>query len=210
MVTVRICEIFSSLNGEGKYTGHPTTFIRLSGCPFNCSYCDTLYAKNSGKKMSIDKIMTEVNKLGNKYVCITGGEPLVQNDTMSLVYELLSFSYIVSIETSGLVEIEEDGYARTFNYTMDIKCPSSGVSDSNVYANLSRLKSYDEVKFVIVDSQDLEFAKTVLKKYPTKAQVIYSPVNNNLDVAKMITESLINKGIQGKLGLQLHKILNIK
>ena len=138
MVTVRICEIFSSLNGEGKYTGHPTTFIRLSGCPFNCSYCDTLYAKNSGKKMSIDKIMTEVNKLGNKYVCITGGEPLVQNDTMSLVYELLSFSYIVSIETNGLVEIEEDGYARTFNYTMDIKCPSSRVSDSNDYANLSR------------------------------------------------------------------------
>lgn len=210
MGIVRICEIFSSLNGEGKYTGHPTTFIRLSGCPFSCSYCDTLYAKTIGKKMSIDKIMTEVNKLGNKYVCITGGEPLAQNDTMSLVYELLSFSYIVSIETSGLIEIEEDGYARTFNYTMDIKCPSSGVSDNNVYTNLSRLKSYDEVKFVIADSQDLEFAKTTLKKHPTKAQVIYSPVNNNLDVAKMITESLINKDIQGKLGLQLHKILDIK
>lgn len=210
MVTVRICEIFSSLNGEGKYVGHPTTFIRLSGCPFNCSYCDTLYAKSGGKKMSIDNIMAKVNKLGNKYVCITGGEPLAQNDTLSLVYELLSFSYIVSIETSGLVEIEEDGYARTFNYTMDVKCPSSGISDSNVYDNLSRLKSYDEVKFVIVDSQDLEFAKAILKKYPTKAQVIYSPVNNNLDVAKMITESLINKDIQGKLGLQLHRIINIK
>lgn len=210
MGTVRICEIFSSLNGEGKYTGYPTTFIRLSGCPFNCKYCDTLYAKEAGKKMSIEKIMTKVNKLGNRYVCITGGEPLAQGDIMSLVYELLSFSYIVSIETSGLIEIEEDGYARTFNYTMDIKCPSSGVSSSNVYSNLSRLKSYDEVKFVISDLQDLNFAKSVLKKYPTKAQVVYSPVNNDLSIAKLIVENLLNKNIQGKLGMQLHKILDIK
>lgn len=207
---MKICEIFSSLNGEGKYTGYPTTFIRLSGCPFSCNYCDTLYAKENGKRMSIDKIMAKVNKLGNKHICITGGEPLIHNDVLSLVYELLSFSYIVSIETSGLVEIEEDGYARTFNYTMDIKCPSSGVSNRNVYSNLSRLKSYDEVKFVIVDSQDLEFSKEVLKKYPTKAQIIYSPVNNDLGVAKLISDNLVNKNIIGKLGLQLHKILDIK
>lgn len=207
---MKICEIFSSLNGEGKYTGYPTTFIRLSGCPFSCNYCDTLYAKENGKRMSIDKIMAKVNKLGNKHICITGGEPLIHNDVLSLVYELLSFSYIVSIETSGLVEIEEDGYARTFNYTMDIKCPSSGVSNRNVYSNLSRLKSYDEVKFVIVDSQDLEFSKEVLKKYPTKAQIIYSPVNNDLSVAKLISDNLVNKNIIGKLGLQLHKILDIK
>lgn len=207
---MKICEIFSSLNGEGKYTGYPTTFIRLSGCPFSCNYCDTLYAKENGKRMSIDKIMAKVNKLGNKHICITGGEPLIHNDVLSLVYELLSFSYIVSIETSGLVEIEEDGYARTFNYTMDIKCPSSGVSNRNVYSNLSRLKSYDEVKFVIVDSQDLEFSKEVLKKYPTKAQIIYSPVNNDLSVAKLISDNLVNKNIAGRLGLQLHKILDIK
>lgn len=207
---MKICEIFSSLNGEGKYTGYPTTFVRLSGCPFNCSYCDTLYAKEDGKKMSIDKIMAEINKLGNKHVCITGGEPLLQNDVLSLVYELLSFSYIVSVETSGLVEIEEDDYARTFNYTMDIKCPSSGVSNRNVYSNLSRLKSYDEVKFVIVDSQDLEFAKDVLKKHPTKAQIIYSPVNNDLNIANLIVDNLVSKNLTGRLGLQLHKILNIK
>lgn len=207
---MKICEIFSSLNGEGKYTGYPTTFIRLSGCPFNCKYCDTKYAKADGKKMSIDRIMCEVSKLGNKHICITGGEPLMQNDVLSLVYELLSFSYVVSIETSGLVEIEEDNYARTFNYTMDVKCPCSGVEGLNKFDNLKKLKSYDEVKFVVKDERDLEFVIDTLKKYPTKAQIILSPLDNDLSTCDLISQYLISKKINGRIGLQLHKILNIK
>ena len=207
---MRIVEIFSSLQGEGKYTGYPTTFIRLAGCPFNCKFCDTEYAKQGGKKMTIERVMHEVNKLGNTYICITGGEPLLQVELEPLVYELLSFSYIVTIETSGLVPIESCEYNRTYTYCMDIKCPCSGEQDKNCFENLKRLKDKDEVKCVIRDSKDIEYVKNILKKYPTKAQIILSPMDNDLEVCNLILNALKSKKIKGRLGVQLHKILNIK
>lgn len=211
---MKVVEIFSSIQGEGKYTGYPTTFIRFYGCvakPF-CRYCDSIYACE-GKNyslMSLDKIMLEVSKLGNKYVCLTGGEPLLQNDIYPLIYELLSFSYIVSIETSGLIDIDSDDYKRSYNYVMDIKCPCSGVEGLNKYNNLAILKSYDEVKFVIDNERDIEFVKKILKKYPTKAEIILSPVNNNEESVKLINKTLLDGSIKGRIGIQLHKILNVK
>ncbi len=202
-------EIFSSLQGEGRYTGYPTTFIRLAGCKFNCKYCDTQYAKSGGKKYTINRLMSDVNRLRNQHICITGGEPLLQTETLALVYELLSFSYIVSIETSGLVDIEPCGYSRTYSYCMDIKCPCSGMESLNKYNNLSLLKDNDEVKFVVKDMEDLTFAKNVLKKYPTKASVIFSPLDNNLEICMLIKNFLEATRIKGRLGIQLHKILKI-
>lgn len=211
---MKVVEIFSSLQGEGKYTGYPTTFIRFYGCVADplCKYCDSKYACE-GKNyslMSLDKIMLEVSRLGNKYVCLTGGEPLLQDDIYPLIYELLSFSYIVSVETSGLIDIDNDEYSRSYNYVMDIKCPCSGIEEFNKYNNLSILKSYDEVKFVIADEDDIEFVKKVLKKYPTKAGIILSPVNNNISAIKLITKELISGNIKGKIGIQLHKFLGVK
>jgi 7-carboxy-7-deazaguanine synthase len=160
--------------------------------------------------MTIERVMHEVNKLGNTYISITGGEPLLQVELEPLVYELLSFSYIVTIETSGLVPIESCEYNRTYTYCMDIKCPCSGEQDKNCFENLKRLKDKDEVKCVIRDSKDIEYVKNILKKYPTKAQIILSPMDNDLEVCNLILNALKSKKIKGRLGVQLHKILNIK
>ena len=206
---MRISEIFSSLQGEGKYTGYPTTFIRLSNCPFSCSYCDTPQAKTLGKKMTIERVMSQVSKLGNMHVCITGGEPLLQEETLSLVYELLSYSYIVSIETSGLVPIESCGYCRSYSYCMDLKCPCSGMSDKNCFDNLKELRETDELKCVVKDLKDIDYISKVLKKYPTKAQIILSPLHNDFEVCNLIIDVLKAGKIKGRLGIQLHKILKI-
>lgn len=206
---MKVCEIFSSLQGEGKYTGYPTTFIRLAGCPFSCKFCDTEYSKTEGVRMSLDRIMSKVNRLNNRHVCITGGEPLLQEETLSLVYELLSFSYNVSIETSGLVPIEPCGYNRTYTYCMDLKCPCSGVSDKNHFENLKELRDKDELKCVVKDLKDIEFVIKVLKKYPTKASIILSPMDNDFEVCKLIIDTLKSGKIKGRLGIQLHKLLEI-
>lgn len=207
---MKVYEVFSSIQGEGKYTGYPTTFIRLFGCHFNCKYCDEPNAKLRFHTMTIAQILSVVNRLGNKHVCITGGEPLEQSLTLSLVYELQSYSYIVSIETSGLVPIEDCEYHRTYSYCMDIKCPCSGMQDKNVYKNLKLLKDYDEVKFVVRNDKDIEFVKSILKKYPTKASVILSPINNGKKTCELIINALTNGKIRGKIGIQLHKVIHVR
>lgn len=211
MVKVLVSEIFTSLQGEAKYTGNVTTFIRLRGCPFKCTYCDERRSKTQGEEMDIEDIMIEVHRRKNKYVCITGGEPLMQYDELlPLVYELNSFGYVVTIETSGMIPLPIDGYRRSHSFVMDVKCPCSGMEHKNFYENLERLHVQDEVKFVIRNRADIEFAKEVLDKYPTKASVIYSPVDNDVEAMKLIQRALIKKEIKGRIGLQIHKILNIK
>ena len=211
MVEVLISEIFTSLQGEAKYTGNVTTFIRLGGCPFKCSYCDQKESRAGGEQLTFDEIMAEVRRRNNKYVCITGGEPLMQyNDVLPLIYELNQFGYTVSIETSGLIPLPIDHYKRSHTFVMDVKCPCSGMEHKNFYENLGRLQAHDEVKFVIRTKADIEFAKEVLEKYPTKASVIYSPVDNDVEAMKYIQRALIKKEIKGRIGLQIHKILRIK
>lgn len=206
-MSLRVVETVSSIQGEGKFTGFPTTFVRLGGCNLSCSYCDTPDKK--GNKMSVERVLTYVHKMGNNHVCITGGEPLLQENTYTLIYELVSRYYDVSIETNGSVLVEEYPFKRSFSFTLDIKCPSSGESARNNYENLGRLHPNDEVKFVVSDQADYNFAKEVLKKYPTKADIIFSPVMGNGKDAHWLVESLRDDKIpKARLGVQIHKLLN--
>jgi 7-carboxy-7-deazaguanine synthase len=207
-----LVEIVDSLQGEGKYTGIPTTFIRLYGCNLYCSFCDSEYARNGKRRnASIETIMNAVYKLKNKHVCITGGEPLLQDDIYPLIYELVDRQYIVSIETNGSIEIEMDTYNRSFSYCMDVKTPSSKMAYKNKYSNLARLLSKDEVKFVISDFEDFMYAIGVIKQYPTKASVIFSPCfKDGESNAKEIASWMMDNDIPNvRLGMQLHRIIGI-
>ena len=205
-----ITEIFCSVQGEGSDAGLVTVFVRLYGCNINCSYCDTTPEPSKAKNMLITDILDKVRsyKLKVRSVCVTGGEPLLQTDTYPLVYELLRCGYRVNIETSGCIYIAEDQYARSYRYTMDIKCPSSNVSHKNVYSNLSRLKTIDEVKFVVFDVEDYNFAKRVLARYETKAKILFSPVfvGNNPVISKELCNWIIKDKLDCRVSVQLQKI----
>ena len=218
-MSLYVTEVFSTLQGEAKYAGFPATFVRLYGCNMLCNYCDTLYAVNGNPKKfknrtSVEKVVKQVNTLRNKYVCITGGEPLLQEETMPLVYELAEKGYLVNIETNGGVLIDDDRTNRTFSYTMDIKTPCAGEKnvELNIYGNLAKLSTKDELKFVIADENDFEFAKDIIKKYPTKAQIIFSPLfrgKNSTILNDLATWVHDEKIPNARLGVQLHKIIGI-
>ena len=150
---------------------------------------------------------------GIKYVCITGGEPLIQQDIIPFVQELLYNDYKVSIETSGCVPIPDLGYRRSFKYVMDIKCPCSGVSDKNIYENLLRLQLNDEVKFVIASREDYDFMRSVLKKYPTMASILVSPMfdkDGHAVIGQDLVKWLIEDKFNARVQIQLHKILEVQ
>ena len=205
-------EIFASIQGESSYVGYPTVFVRLFGCPVKCSYCDTVQKKKN--KMSLGRVVDEVRSYkGIKYVCITGGEPLIQEEALPLVYELQGLGYNVSIETSGCVPIEESYYRRSYKYVMDIKCPSSEVSYKNVYDNLIRLQNNDEVKFVIADRKDYDFMKKTLKKYPTQAQILVSPmfdIEMKPIIGQQLVDWVLNDNLHCRFNFQVHKFLGCK
>lgn len=211
---LRVIEIISSISGECKNTGYPMTFVRLYGCNNKCNYCDTLYSVSGNKKgreLSYENIMSTIARYKNKYVCITGGEPLLQkDDLMPLIYELTNAGYIVYIETNGTIEIEPCHYRRSFSYAMDIKCPSSGMSAKNRYDNLRNLLECDEVKFVISDYTDFVFAVGIVKQFPTSASLIFSPVfdqkgkHNAAELADWIMQEKLSNV---RLGVQIHKVI---
>jgi 7-carboxy-7-deazaguanine synthase len=208
---LKVSEIMSSLQGEGKFTGLPTTFIRLYGCNLRCSFCDAKYAYD-GKEltMTIAKIV-EIAKLhGNRYICLTGGEPLIQDGVYELIHQLVDEDFIVSIETNGAVQIPRI-LDRDYSYCMDIKCPSSGMEKLNKYSNLINLTTQDEVKFVISNREDYEFAKRVLEQNIIIARTIFSPVfdgdkHNGALLAKWIQQDNLH---HVRLGLQMHKLIGI-
>lgn len=218
-MSLNVTEIFSTLQGEAKYAGYPSTFVRLYGCNMLCKYCDTLYAVTGNKskfshRKSIKTVVKDVNTLGNKHVCVTGGEPLMQDETMPLVYELASLGYLVNIETNGGILIADDRTNRTFSYTMDIKTPCAGEENvkKNIYENLSRLCSKDEVKFVCADESDFRFAQDILKKYPTRANIIFSPLfrGKNSTILKDLADLVHDEKIpNARLGVQLHKVIGL-
>ena len=206
-------EIFLSIQGESSDTGLPCIFIRLFGCPIGCSYCDQPQKPENKKKTSVGKIINKVTKFKNvKNICITGGEPLIYQEVLPLTWELMSMGYKVSIETSGCVAIPIESYKRSFKYVMDIKCPSSGVSHKNIFENLIHLQRNDEVKFVIANREDYDYMKMVLKKYPTSASILLSPMFNK-EGKVMIGKKLVNWVLEDKLNvriqIQLHKILGV-
>ena len=207
-------EVFASIQGESSDSGLPCIFVRLYGCPVGCVFCDQPQTPDRRKKINIENLMAKVKKFkGIKYVCITGGEPLIYADCIPFVQELMHDGYRVSIETSGCVPIPNLGYRRSFKYVMDIKCPCSGVSEKNLYENMLLLQTNDEVKFVIGDKADYDFMKKVLRTYPTSASILVSPLFND-DGKAVIGKELVDWVLEDKLNvrvqIQLHKILEVK
>jgi len=202
---MRINEIFYSIQGEGKWTGRPNIFIRTAGCNLRCSFCDTKYAYKSGKEMNTKEIINEISKYPCRYICITGGEPLLQDDVFYLIKKLLEKKYKICIETNGSLSIEKVPNKKTVLISLDIKCPSSNMHEKNYFRNIAFLKKDDQLKFVIKNRKDYEYAKQIVKKYKPVCTVFFQPVwgTNSSDLASWIISDRLNV----KLGLQLHKII---
>tara|TARA_B100002051_G_C16743725_1_gene646047 strand:+ start:1366 stop:1950 length:585 start_codon:yes stop_codon:yes gene_type:complete len=184
--------------------GKPTIFLRFTGCPFDCAYCDTTYAFTEGTKMSIDEILNSIVNYKTRYVCITGGEPLVQPHLHDLTNILLDKNYIITIETSGLVDISR--LNKNISITMDIKTPSSNESKNNIFDNINYLKKNDVIKFVIANDDDYAWSKKIIEKYSlTKICSIYfSPSFNDYSI-KTLAEKIINDQLEVTLQNQFHK-----
>lgn len=199
---MKINEIFYSLQGEGSDAGMPTIFIRFTGCNLRCSYCDTEYAFYEGKEMKAEEIMEEIKKWKCKRVCITGGEPLLQ-DIYKLIDILIEEGYRVSVETNGSLDIEKL-VLRNVVVKMDIKCPSSGMHYKMRMNNINLLRSQDELKFVISDREDYEYAKDIIKRYKPACHIIMQPAWKK---AEKLAEWILDDEIDVRFSIQLHKIL---
>jgi len=204
--SVSINEIFYSIQGEAKNTGKPTVFIRTAGCPFRCSYCDTDYAFTEGKQKKISEVIKYVKKFDTKYITVTGGEPLAQKNIKNLLELLISNSYDISLETSGLIDISN--VPEDIEIVMDIKTPSSNEESKNIKKNLSIIKKTDVLKFVIGDKNDYEWSKEVLSENNliNFNNIYFSPVHDLLkpkDIAKWILDDNLKVTLQ----LQIHKYI---
>ena len=203
---LKINEIFYSIQGESTYAGFPFVFIRLTGCSLRCNWCDTRYAYDDGKNMSIDDVLSAVKKYPVQYVEITGGEPLLQKETPALADALLENGYEVFMETSGACDINM--ISEKVHRIVDVKCPDSGMSDKMDWKNLHRLRKNDEVKFVIASRKDFEFAveKVNKNKQLQNFPLLISPVWDRVDV-KELSSWILEAGLLFRLQLQLHKII---
>ncbi len=204
--TLRINEIFYSIQGESLLVGKPTVFIRTAACNLRCTWCDTRYAFWQGKLMSIVEITDAVRQHSTRYVCITGGEPLGQKATLVLIQELLDMDYTVSLETNGSFSIK-DVPIKTIK-VIDVKCPASGESDSFAWENFDLVREHDEFKFVIGSREDFEWAqKTCLERsLYEKCSVLYSPVHSKVN-PKDLAEWILASSAPVTLQTQLHKEL---
>jgi 7-carboxy-7-deazaguanine synthase len=206
MHSIKVCEIFASIQGESTHAGRPCIFIRLTGCNLRCSYCDTKYAYEVGNEMSIDTILSKVSAYGIKLVEVTGGEPLLQSHSILLITQLCNAGYEVLIETNGSRDIKPiDPRAKII---MDVKTPSSGMVDTLFYGNLTLLKPHDEVKFVLANRQDYEWALHFMHKENLiqRCTVLLSPVFHTLQPSLLITW-IIQDCLPVRLNLQLHKYI---
>lgn len=203
---VRITEIFFSLQGESSRVGLPTVFIRLTGCPLRCHYCDTAYAFHGGKTMTIDEILTQVSQYRSDYVTVTGGEPLAQRSCVPLLKRLCDAGYQVSLETSGALDISE--VDRRVMKVMDLKTPGSGEEGKNRYDNLHHLAPQDEIKIVICDRRDYEWAKAKIQEYGLTLYcgVLFSPSSGEMDPAAL-AGWILEDGLAVRFQIQLHKYL---
>jgi 7-carboxy-7-deazaguanine synthase len=204
--TLRITEIFYSLQGEANTVGLPTVFIRLTGCPLRCSYCDTAYAFTGGEKLSIDDILLHVGRYNTRYVTVTGGEPLAQPACNPLMVRLLDAGYHVSLETSGALDVS--AVDSRVSKVMDLKTPSSGEMARNRYDNIQYLTPHDQVKFVIADAADYQWAKQQLELYRLveHCEVLFSPVMDVMPPAEL-AERILADQLQVRFQIQLHKFL---
>lgn len=203
---LRLTEIFFSLQGESTTVGCPTVFIRLTGCPLRCGYCDTSYAFSGGEWYSLDQIMEQVKQYPARYITVTGGEPLAQKSCTELLARLCDEGYRVSIETSGALDISNiDSRVKR---VMDLKTPASGECEKNLYQNIEYLGQNDEVKFVICNRDDYQWSKDILDKYRLneRCEVLFSPVHGEISATEL-ADWIIQDGLAVRFQVQLHKYL---
>ena len=203
---LKITEIFYSLQGEADSVGQPTVFVRLTGCPLRCSYCDTAYAFTGGDWMSLEAVVTRVGQLALRHVCVTGGEPLAQKACLPLLARLCDAGYSVSLETSGALPLA--GVDARVTKVVDVKTPASGESQRNLYAELGHLLPHDQIKFVICDRADYEWSRDCIERLGLagKANVLFSPSAGQL-VPRELADWILADRLPVRLQLQLHKLL---
>lgn len=204
---LNLTEIFKSIQGETSFSGLPTTFVRLAACNLRCTWCDTPYSFKRGTPHTIDQILVRVRQNSCKHVCITGGEPLLQQEVYSLMSTLCDLDYNVSLETGGSIWIRRVDLR--VHVILDIKCPGSGMHERNDWRNLSELRAKDEVKFVIKDKEDYLFAKNVCDKYdllPRAKPVLFSPVFGVLNPQELV-QWILDDNLPIRLNLQIHKYI---
>lgn len=204
--TLRVSEIFHSLQGESSRAGLPTVFVRLTGCPLRCAWCDTDYAFSGGETMTLGDVLIEVARHGARQVCVTGGEPLAQKACLPLLTALCDAGYSVSLETSGALDIAQ--VDPRVSRIMDLKAPASGEAERNHWENLGRLTARDELKIVLADEADYEWARKAIRECQLDAicPVLLSPVAGKLD-PKRLAEWVLRDRLPVRVQLQLHKII---
>jgi 7-carboxy-7-deazaguanine synthase len=203
---LRVTEIFYSLQGESRTVGIPTVFIRLTGCPLRCGYCDTSYAFSGGSWWELAAILKELEKYQTRYVTVTGGEPLAQKACRELLHELCERGYQVSLETSGAMDIS--GLDERVSIVMDLKSPGSGELDKNLYANIGLLRPHDQLKFVLCDRRDYEWACGILREYRLHecCEVLMSPAHAQLSL-RDLADWVIADQLPVRVQMQLHKAI---
>ncbi len=205
---LRITEIFLSIQGESSHAGRPCAFVRLTGCPMRCVWCDSEYTFTGGERVSFEKLFARLKEFGCNLVEVTGGDPLAQKNVFPFITQLLDSGYEVLIETGGFFSTENvDARAKII---LDVKCPASGESERNHWANLERLRAdKDEVKFVIADLNDWEFAREIIEKYRLESrtrEILISPIFGIPNLQE-IAETVSRSGLKIRLNLQLHKYI---
>jgi len=202
---MKVNEIFYSIQGEGILVGVPSIFLRLTGCNLRCSFCDTKYAYVQGKEMSIQAVLDEIKKFACTNVCLTGGEPLLQKDMIKLIKSLDQKNYKICLETNGSISIKKLVGKKSLTISLDIKCPSSGSQEQMNMKNICYLSKKDQLKFIIKNKKDYDYAKKILKKYNPPCTVFFQPVWGTNP--KKLASWILNDELPVRLALQLHKII---
>jgi 7-carboxy-7-deazaguanine synthase len=205
---MQVTEIFYSLQGEGLHAGLPTVFVRTTGCPLRCSWCDTAYSFYGGDELSVDEVVDHVDEHPTDRVCFTGGEPVAQPDAVDLVERLLDDGYHVVIETSGslaLGDYRELEPRDELVLSVDVKLPSSGMTDENRLEELPELAEHDQVKFVVGSDEDYAYAKDVMREHETPAHWVVQPVWGNNET--WLAERVLEDGLDVRFSVQMHKML---
>ena len=205
-MSLRITEIFYSLQGETRTVGLPTVFVRLTGCPLRCQYCDTAYAFQGGQSMSLPDILTQVAHYAPRYVTVTGGEPLAQKNCLVLLTALCDAGYEVSLETSGALDIA--AVDARVSKIVDIKTPASDESDKNLYSNIEHITARDHIKFVLCNREDYLWAKDIMLRYnlPARCEILFSPSHEQVS-ATLLADWILQDRLPVRLQIQLHKYL---